>query len=305
MRSLALVHRDTPYHCQILWFHLQDGRLAALDVVRSDDLGQRSLRFFAFAADRIDYLVAEGATGHWTFRSDGKESGGLSQAPAVLEISRDRVAGRADLAGCPAHGHREAHGIANLAFRLDLQALARPLGLGRPGLLFAHMTALDYLTVRITGSMEINGKAQAVDALGSVSQHFGEHLVRSYGYLTNRFAMDSAPGAPRILEASFAGANFRLLGGLLEDRMASYAHTQHAGGLLLSLGWNRERLDRAGLRVGLGRGAAVQVRNLRMARHAFLGVATLTGIGDGRLERPGQPDLDLGKMLFDVRGEQW
>ena len=63
MGAFDLHHRHAVYQCVFLWFKLQDGRIAGLDFIRSDDLGLRTLRLFLGTGDQLRFLVFEGPSG--------------------------------------------------------------------------------------------------------------------------------------------------------------------------------------------------------------------------------------------------
>jgi len=285
------------YCCTFHWFRLADGRIAGLDVIRSDDLGMRGLRVFVAEADgALRALIHEAPTSEWApFAVDERPA--LNEPRNTLGRGAGWVAGSVRGAGL---------GITEASFSLEVHEVSRA---GGPGVVMApelvNLDALDYLHAHTTGTLVIDGEPYAVDAEGPCSIHYGRHLP-DYAYLC------TVPGAsgnrgPSLLLASVHGDNLRWGGRLLGDTCFVYAVGDGAG--LPPCSARVGTFDRD-TRIGLG--GRLRLHDIRPLRHTLEGRVTTTATAHAVFEGPDpgpmpwqwlrRRSVDLGRVVLDYRG---
>src|SRR5436305_363823 len=137
-----------PYTCSFHWFYLPDGSLIGVDVVRSDDMNRRALRVFAYSNDNILSMILEGPSSDWApFATENVPA--MPQAKPFLGRGENWLAASAIAAGQPIH---------SASFLLNFKVVVPGKGTGECGLLLAHMNAMDYLRMEISGWINLNGE---------------------------------------------------------------------------------------------------------------------------------------------------
>jgi len=152
-----------PYTCSFHWFWTSAGELIGLDLVRSDDMDRRALRVFAINSQReIASLILEGPSSEWApFATDAPPA--LDQNKPVLGRGKNWVSASASVS---------KQSIEDVAFELTLAVQIAGKGTGEAGLALAHLTAMDYLRVELSGWMKINGRQMTLDGnVGYTSVH--------------------------------------------------------------------------------------------------------------------------------------
>jgi hypothetical protein len=158
-----------PYTCSFHWFHTPDDQLIGVDVVRSDDLGRRALRVFRHepGGETLSSLLLEGPTSDWApFATDTPPT--LPPDKPVMGRGENWLAASASVTGQPLNA---------VSFLLNFKVQVPGKGTGESGLLLAHMTAMDYLRMEISGWIILDGKRIDLDrVIGYASVHFGDFL---------------------------------------------------------------------------------------------------------------------------------
>jgi hypothetical protein len=277
----------TPYACSFHWFRLPDGRVAGLDVIRTSDTGQLSLRAYVVERDGdIRALNFIAPLADWLpFASEERPP--LDADKPCLGRGPDWIAGSVRASG---------QGIESVRFNLDITPESRAIStVAFWKLHCAYMTATDYLRVRTTGWLEIDGARFEIDSHGPVSLHFGEHLP-AYAYCAT--VPDPArPGAPNLLLASVCGDDLRLIGELLKNGGFTYAYGDHGvPSSMFCVGSFEENA------IPIGLGGSIELTDICPFHHEMVQMEAITASAQAVLKRPLHEPLPLGQVILDYRG---
>ncbi|MCH9684068.1 MAG: hypothetical protein K0V04_21725 [Deltaproteobacteria bacterium] len=278
----------TPYRCSFHWFRLPDDRICGLDVIRSDDTGQLSLRAFVVEPDgEIRGLAYAAPCDQWQpFTTTTRPQ--LDGDTPGLGRGADWVAGQLTTRG---------QGIDQIRFDLNVSPRSRPHSTDALWELdFVHLAATDIMRVQTTGWVEIDGRRFEIDSDGTVSLHFGQHLPL-YGYMVT-VARAAQPEAPRLLLSAVSGGDIRVFGKALKEVTFTYAYGDHGvPSRMYAVGHVQN--NRVPLTVPMGH---VQLSNIKPFPHLLLGVPTITASADAIVHHPPCDPVDLGRIVLDYRG---
>jgi hypothetical protein len=274
-----------PYTCSFHWFHTGEGRLIGLDLVRSDDMGRRALRVFRIGTDgKIDSLILEGPSSDWApFATETRTTN--PQTKPVIARGRNWVAGAATASG---------QSIESVGFELEIKVLVPGKGTGEAGLLLAHMNAMDYLRVEMSGWMQLNGERMALErVLGYSSVHFGD-------FLPNYAAIASVPaekldGAGILLNITDSD-DIRHGAPLLGNKSLVYGY---GCGPLPELALTIGNIERSA--IPLGR-AQVKLSDVQSVPHVLLDRPTTSGVARATYLANDGKETELGQVILDYRG---
>jgi hypothetical protein len=277
----------TPYACSFHWFRLLDGRIAGLDVIRTNDTGQLSLRAYVVERDgEIRALNFIAPLSDWLpFASEERPP--LDADKPCLGRGPDWIAGSVRASGQAIESARFSLDIAPEAPAASTAALWK--------LQCVYLSATDYPRVRTTGWLEINGTRFEIDSHGPVSLHFGAHLP-AYGYCAT--VPDPArPGAPNLLLASVCGDDIRVLGEVLKNEAFTYAYGDHGvPSSMVCMGPFEENA------IPIGLGGSIELSDIRPFHHEMVHMEAITASAQAVLKRPLHAPLPLGQVILDYRG---
>lgn len=297
----------TPYCCSFHWFRLPDGRIAGLDMVRSDNTGQIALRTFLVENDgSLRAMVQSAPKSDWApFATESVPS--LSGPKPVLGRGKGWIAGSVQSSG---------RLINRVAFDLKVVPQTEAHSTGELWQLhFVNLAAIDYPLVRTTGWLELDGVRYDIHSEGTVSIHLGNFLP-DYAYCaTVRDPGNS--GAPGLLLASVDGEDLRVLGKLFRKVTFTYAfgeggvpHRMFGIGSFqrnqiplyffpnLKLSWIKKVLHDL-----LGLQKTVRLSKIQVFVHELLSVKTITATAEASLHLRRGKDLPLGRVVLDYRGQ--
>jgi hypothetical protein len=280
----------TPYCCSFHWFRLPDGRIVGLDVIRSNDTDQISLRAYLVEEDgAVRGLAYAAPTAAWETFATGIPPD-LDGTKPVLGRGTNWVAGAL---------HTSGQQINSVRFHLTIAPQSRALSSSELwDLDFVHLAASDFTTVHTTGWVEIDEVRYPINSLGPVSIHLGAHLP-SYGYCATVHD-PTEPSAPRILLASVAGDDIRVFGKLLENVAFTYAYgDEGVPSRMYDIG--RFELDR----IPMGVFGCIELTDIQPFAHRMLGVEAVTATACATLRRAMLPDVPLGRVILDYRGSMF
>jgi hypothetical protein len=278
----------TPYTCSFHWFRLPDGRICGLDVIRSEDSGQLGLRAFVVEeSGEFRHLVRVAPAAEWKPFHTEERPDALHTDANVLGRGAGWVAGHARGDGAPGS-------IGDFRFELAITPETPGLGTGQHGLAFLNLTIADFRRVRTCGTVIIDGERFAVDALGPCSLHYGSSLP-PYAYLAT--VPRSEDAAPSLLLAAAAGDDLRVGGKLLAELCVTYAYGEHGvPAVSLHIGSYEQTIQ-------LGGGRHIELRDAKLFPHQLLARSTVTGTALARLVDSDGSQLELGRVVFDYRGD--
>jgi len=278
-----------PYTCSFHWFWTSQGDLIGLDLVRSDDLDRRALRVFTISPQReIASLILEGPSSDWApFATDAPPA--LDQNKPVLGRGKNWISAAASVSG---------QSINTVAFELALAVQVAGKGTGECGLVLAHLTAMDYLRVEISGWMKIDGRQIALDRnVGYASVHFGDFLPNYAGIAS---VPPEMPGAAGILVNIFDSDDLKHGAALIGDKSVVYGFG--SGGIpafFTTIG----RLGKG--TIPLGHDARLELANIRSFAHALLDRPTTTATADATYVAAGGSSIPVGQVILDFRGTEY
>jgi hypothetical protein len=277
-----------PYACSFHWFWTSQGDLIGLDVVRSDNMDRRALRVFAMRPDgQIDSLILEGPSAQWApFTTDAPPR--LDQDKPVLGRGKNWVVGSASVSG-------QSINAVSFALNLDVQIPGK--GTGECGLVLAHLTAMDYLRVEVSGWMKINGRQIALDrSLGYTSVHFGDFLPN---YAAVASVPPEKPGAMGILVNVSDSDDLKHGASLLGDKSVAYGFgSGRIPGFFMTIG----RLARG--MIPLGHDERLELSNIRSFAHVLLDRPTVTATAEATYVAGGA-GIPIGQVILDFRGKEY
>jgi hypothetical protein len=277
-----------PYTCSFHWFHTADGRLIGLDLVRSDDMGRRALRVFAIDTEgKLQSLIREAPSPDWEpFATDRPAA--IRQNKPALARGENWVA-----AAAPAPGQS----IEDVALELDLKVLSAGKGTGEAGLLVAHMNAMDYLRVEISGWIEINRERINLDrVIGYSSVHFGDFLPN---YAAVASVPPEIPGSNGILVNVIDSDDIRHGASLLGGKSLVYGY---GCGAVPTLMVTVAQLENAAVPLGAGH---LELSNVRSLPHVLLDRPTTSGVARATYVDGNGTKSDAGQVILDYRGPEY
>ena len=279
---------QVPYTCSFHWFYTPDGRLIGVDAVRSDDMGRRALRMYAISAQgEIASLILEGPTAEWApFVTDHPPD--IPQNKPVLARGENWLTVSATAPG---------QSLNAVSLQLQFKVLIPGKGTGECGLVVAHMNAMDYLRMEISGWISLNGQRFDLDrVIGYASVHFGDFLP-NYAWIA------SVPGR----EATSAGLLVNVTDSddlkhgmaLLGNKSAVYGYgSGPIPGLFLTV----DQLEKG--RIPLG-GAHLDLSEIKSLPHVLLDRPTTTAVAQATHVTDSGASTPLGRVILDFRGVQY
>jgi len=278
-----------PYTCSFHWFWTSAGELIGLDLVRSDDMDRRALRVFAINSQReIASLILEGPSSEWApFATDAPPA--LDQNKPVLGRGKNWVSASASVS---------KQSIEDVAFELTLAVQIAGKGTGEAGLALAHLTAMDYLRVELSGWMKINGRQMTLDGnVGYTSVHLGD-------FLPNYAAIASVPpqkqDAPGILVNVSDSDDLKYGATLIGDKSVIYGFgSGGVPGFFTTIG----HMEKGA--IPLGCDARLELANIRSFAHVLLGRPTTTATADAMYVAANGSGIPVGQVILDFRGTEY
>jgi hypothetical protein len=277
-----------PYTCSFHWFHTSDGRLIGVDVVRSDDMGRRALRVFAISpGGDIASLILEGRSSDWEpFATDNRPT--LPQEKPVLGRGENWLAASASVSG---------QSINTAAFVLEFKVLVPGKGTGESGLVLAHMTAMDYLRMEVSGWISLNGSRIDLDrVIGYASAHFGDFLPNYAGIAS---VPPQNPSGPGILVNVTDSDDIKHGAALVGNKSIVYGYgSSPIPELFLTVG----KLKKGSIPLG---GARLELSNLKGFAHFLLDRPTTTAVATATYVSDSGSTVPIGQVILDFRGAEY
>ncbi len=277
-----------PYTCSFHWFHTRDGQLIGVDVVRSDDMGRRALRVFAVGAGgEIASLILEAPSSEWApFATDSPPA--MPQDKPVLGRGENWLAASASVSG---------QSINKVSCLLEFKVLVPGKGTGEAGLLLAHMTAMDYLRMEVSGWIELNSNRIALDrVIGYASVHFGDFLPNYAGIAS---LPPHNPSGAGILVNVTDSDDIRHGAALIGDKSIVYGYgSDPIPSLFLTIG----KLAKGVIPLG---NAHLELSNVKGLPHFLLDRPTTTAVATATHLTRGGSAVEVGQVILDFRGAEY
>jgi hypothetical protein len=275
-----------PYTCSFHWFHMPDGQLVGVDVVRSDDMGRRALRVFAHqpGSETVSSLLLEGPSSDWVpFVTD---------APPAMSPDRPMI-GRGEN-WLTASASVSGQSIQSVSFVLNFKVLVPGKGTGESGLLLAHMTAMDYLRMEISGWIDLGGKRSDLDrVIGYASVHFGDFLPDYAGVAS---VPPHNPSGEGILVNVTDSDDIKHGAALIAGKSIVYGYgCGKIPAFFLTVAQPAQNV------IPLG-GARLELSNVRSVPHFLLLRPTTTAIADATHISDDGSRISVGAVILDFRG---
>lgn len=276
-----------PYTCSFHWFHTPDGQLVGVDVVRSDDMGRRALRVFALqpGSDTVSSLLLEGPTPDWEpFATDAPPS--MSQGKPVMGRGENWLAASASI---------EGQSISSVSFLLNFKVQVPGRGTGESGLLLAHMTAMDYLRMEISGWIILSGQRMELDRVtGYASVHFGDFLPDYAGVASVPPQQTAGEG---ILVNVTDSDDIKHGAALIANKSVIYGYgCGQLPDFFLTVG----ALTRNS--IPLGGGARLELSEVKTVPHWLLLRPTTTAVAKATYVSDNSDRIEVGEVILDFRG---
>ncbi len=277
-----------PYTCSFHWFHAPQGQLIGVDVVRSDDMGRRALRVFAISSGGdITSLILERPSSEWApFATSSPPT--MPQDKPVLGRGENWLAGSASVSGQSIH---------DVSFLLQFKVLVPGKGTGECGLLLAHMNAMDYLRMEVSGSIRLNGDRIDLDrVLGYASVHFGDFLPNYAGIAS---VPPRNPPDAGILVNVTDSDDLKHGAAAIGEQSVVYGYgSGPIPALFLTIG----RLEIGSIPLG---GAQLELSNLKGFPHFLLDRPTTTAVAIATHVSPNGSTVRIGQVILDFRGARY
>jgi hypothetical protein len=277
-----------PYTCSFHWFHLPDGKLIGVDVVRSDDMGRRALRVFAMPpGGDIASLLLEGPSSEWApFATDAPPA--MPQDKPVLGRGENWLAASATVSN---------QSINAVSCLLNFKVLIPGKGTGECGLLLAHMNAMDYLRMEISGWISLNGTRIDLDrVIGYASMHFGDFLPNYAGVAS---VPPHNPSGAGILVNVTDSDDIKHGAALLNGKSAVYGYgSAPIPGFFLTVA----KLEKGSVPLG---GARLELSDLKSLPHFLLERPTTTAVGNATHITDDGSTTKIGQVILDFRGVEY
>ncbi len=277
----------TPYCCTFHWFRTADGRIIGLDVIRSSDIDQLSLRaYLVDSSGAIKGLAYAAPTAAWEpFATDSRPP--LAGSKPSLGRGINWIAGSL---------HASGQEINDVVFDLNVVPMSRAVSSAALWkLALVYLAATDFTSVHTTGWLELDGTRFEIDSYGPVSIHFGAHLP-SYGYCVT--VHDPVqPDAPSLLLGSVAGGDFRVVGQHFKDITVTYAYGDHGVPRRM---FNLGRFKHG--KIPLNFLSQLRLSDVQPFVHLMLDVKAITASAKATLHLPFGRNIALGDVILDFRG---
>ena len=274
-----------PYTCSFHWFHTPDGQLIGVDVVRSDDMGRRALRVFTSRpGSAIASLLLEGPTSDWApFATDTPPT--MRQDKPVMGRGENWLAASASVSG---------QSINSASFLLNFKVLIPGKGTGESGLFLAHMTAMDYLRMEVSGWINLDGKRIDLDrVIGYASVHFGDFLPDYAGISS---VPPHNPSGEGILVNVTDSDDIRHGAALIAGKSVVYGYgSGKIPGFFLTVAQPTKNV------IPLG-GASLELSNVKSLPHFLLLRPTTTAVADATHVSDNGSRIPVGEVILDFRG---
>jgi hypothetical protein len=277
-----------PYTCSFHWFHLPDGRLIGVDAVRSDDLGRHALRVFAIPpGGDIASMILESPTSNWApFATEAPPP--VPQDKPVIGRGENWLAVSATAPG---------QSINSVSCLLNFKVLVPGKGTGECGLLLAHMNAMDYLRMEVSGWINLNGTRFNLDRVfGYASIHFGDFLP-NYAWVAGNPSPD--PSNPGILVNVTDSDDIKHGASLLGGKSAIYGY---GSGPLPGLFLTVAQLEKGNVPLG---GARLELSISKTFPHVLLDRPTTTAVASATHVTDSGAVIKVGEVVLDFRGVEY
>ncbi len=277
-----------PYTCSFHWFYLSDGRLIGVDVVRSDDMGRRALRVFSYTNGNLASMILEGPSSDWEpFATAATPT--MPQAKPLLGRGENWLAASATDAGQP---------IRSASFLLKFKILVPGKGTGECGLLLAHMNAMDYLRMEISGWINLNGEQIQLDRVtGYASMHFGDFLPNYAGVAS---VPPSKPAGAGILVNVTDSDDIKVGAPLLGGKSVVYGYgSSPVPKFFLTV----DQLQKGS--IPLGNDTRLELSDVTSFPHYLLDRPTTTAVANARYISGDGSTIDIGQVILDFRGPEY
>ena len=276
-----------PYTCSFHWFYLPDGRLIGVDVVRSDDMDRRALRVFTYANGNLASMILEGPSSDWEPFATGTPPA-LPQGKPLLGRGENWLTASATDAGQP---------IRAASFLLNFKVLVPGKGTGECGLLLAHMNAMDYLRMEISGWIKLNGEQISLDrVIGYASMHFGDFLPNYAGVAS---VPPSRPTGNGILVNVTDSDDIKHGAAIIGDKSVVYGY---GSGSVPALFLTVDKLQKGAIPLG---GARLELSDVEAFPHYLLDRPTTTAVAKARYMANDGSTIDVGQVILDFRGSEY
>ena len=277
-----------PYTCSFHWFHIPNGQLIGVDVVRSDDMGRRALRVFAIPhGGNIASLILEGPSSEWAqFATDGPPT--MPQDKPVLGRGENWLAASATVSG---------QTINTVSFLLEFKVLVPGKGTGEYGLVLAHMTAVDYLRMEVSGWINLNGDRIDLDrVIGYASVHFGDFLPNYAGIAT---VPPQNPSGAGILVNVTDSDDIKHGAAIIGDKSVVYGY---GSGPIPEFFLTVATLEKGSIPLG---NARIELSDLKGSPHFLLGHPTTTAVANATHVTDSGSIVPVGQVILDFRGVEY
>jgi hypothetical protein len=275
-----------PYTCSFHWFLMPDDQLVGVDVVRSDDMGRRALRVFTHqsGSETVSSLLLEGLSSDWVpFVTDAPPA--MPQDKPVMGRGENWLAASASVSG---------QSINSASFLLNFKVLIPGKGTGESGLLLAHMTAMDYLRMEISGWINLDGKRIDLDRLiGYASVHFGDFLPDYAGVAS---VPPHNPSGEGILVNVTDSDDIKHGAALIAGKSVVYGYgCGKIPAFFLTVAQPMKNV------IPLG-GARLEISNVKSVPHFLLLRPTTTAVADATHVSDNGSRIPVGEVILDFRG---
>jgi len=275
-----------PYTCSFHWFHLPDGRLVGVDVVRSDDMGRRALRvFLQNPGGDISSLLLEGPSAEWApFATDAPPQ--MPQKQPVLGRGENWLAASATVSN---------QSINSVSFLLNFKVQVPGKGTGEVGLVLAHMTAMDYLKMEISGWINLDGSRSELDSVvGYASVHFGDFLPDYAGVAS---VPPHNPAGAGILVNVTDSDDIKRGAEFVEGKSIIYGYgSDPLPAFFVAIGSPEKGV------IPLGRNARLELANIKAVPHFLLDRPTTTAVAYAAYVGGDGSRIAVGQVILDFRG---
>jgi hypothetical protein len=274
-----------PYTCSFHWFHIPDGRLIGVDVVRSDDMGRRALRVFAISpGGDIASLILEGPSSEWAlFSTDNPPT--MPQEKPILGRGENWLAAFATVSG---------QTINTVSFFLEFKVVVPGKGTGECGLVLAHMTAMDYLRMEVSGWINLNGDRIDLDrVIGYASMHFGDFLPNYAGIAS---VPPQNPSGAGILVNVTDSDDIKHGAALMGGKSIVYGY---GSGPIPGFFMTVATLEKGSIPLG---GARLDLSDLKGFPHSLLDRPTTTAVANATHVTDSGSIVPVGRVILDFRG---
>ena len=277
-----------PYTCSFHSYSTPDRRQNGIYAERSDYKGRSAQRVYAISAQgEIASLILEGPTAEWApFATD---------TPPVIPQNKPFLARGENWLAVSAAAPCQS--INAVSLQLQFEVLIPGKGTGECGLVMAHMNAMDYTRMEVSGWISLNGQRFELDrVIGYASVHFGDFLP-NYAWIASVPAQNSASAGilVNVTDADDLKHGMALLG----NKSAVYGY---GSGPIPGLFVTVAQLEKG--RVPLG-GAHLELSEIKSLPHVLLDRPTTTAVAQATHVTDGGSATPLGRVILDYRGVEY